>query len=59
MLVYAATRQQFTRDVFSNQIEGVILQAFKRRLGISTSASEVRSWRNSMQYINNVHRGRR
>lgn len=54
MLVYAATRQQFTRDVFSNQIESVILEAFKRRLGISTSASEVRSWRNSMQYINNV-----
>lgn len=54
MLVYAATRQQFTRDVFSNQIESVILEAFKRRLGISTSAREVRSWRNSMQYINNV-----
>jgi uncharacterized protein len=54
MLVYAETREQFTKDVFSNRIENVILEAFRLRLGISTSESEIRSWRNSMQYVNNV-----
>ena len=54
MLVYAETREQFTNDVFSNRIENVILEAFRLRLGISTSESEIRSWRNSMQYVNNV-----
>lgn len=54
MLVYAETREQFTRDVLSNRIENVILEAFRLRLGISTSQSEINSWRNSMQYVNNV-----
>jgi uncharacterized protein len=54
MLVYTATRKQFTKDVLSNRIADVILEAFELRLGISTSESEIRSWRNSMLYMNNV-----
>lgn len=54
MIVYSATRQAFTDDVLSNRIERSILEAFRYRLGHSTSRSEIESWRNSMQYINNV-----
>ena len=54
MLVYSATRAEFTRDVFSNQIEQKILDAFALRLGYRTSKSEIESWKNSMQYMNNA-----
>lgn len=54
MIVYSETRDQFTRDVFSNRIEEKILDAFQRRLGRGASTAEVASWKNSMQYMNNV-----
>lgn len=54
MIVYSETRDQFTRDVFSNRIEDKILAAFQSRLGYRTSAAEIESWKNSMQYMNNV-----
>ena len=54
MIVYSETREQFTRDVFSNRIEDRILAAVESRLGHGTSAAELRSWKNSMQYMNNV-----
>lgn len=54
MIVYSATRAEFTADVFSNQIEKKILDAFTLRLGRRTSKSEIASWKNSMQYMNNV-----
>lgn len=54
MIVYSATRSEFTKDVFSNQIEKKILSALKLKAGMSTSKSEIESWKNSMQYMNNV-----
>jgi len=54
VLVYEATRGEFTNDVFSNAIEGRILSAFQQRLGHSTGRSEVDSWKNSMVYMNNA-----
>lgn len=54
MIVYSATRAEFTSDVFSNQIERKILDAFRLKLGRSTGKSEIESWKNSMQYMNNV-----
>ncbi|MBN1238915.1 MAG: hypothetical protein JXB36_10460 [Gammaproteobacteria bacterium] len=54
VIVYSATRGQFTEDVFSNVIESRILAAFECRLGQSTSKREIESWKNSMQYMNNV-----
>ncbi len=50
MIVYSATRAEFTGDVFSSQIEQKILDALKHRVG----RSMVASWRNSLQYMNNV-----
>lgn len=54
MIVYEALRSEFTEDVFSNVIEGRILSAFERRVGHSTSKSEIESWKNSMVYMNNA-----
>ena len=50
MIVYSASRAEFTDDVLSNRI----LDAFALRLGRRTSRAEVAAWRNSMQYMNNV-----
>lgn len=54
MIVYSATTEEFSDDVLSNRIEEKILKAFQVQLGHGTGSSEVRSWRNSMQYMNNV-----
>ncbi|MEX2488009.1 MAG: AAA family ATPase, partial [Pseudomonadales bacterium] len=54
MIVYSATRKEFSDDVFSNQIAEKIHLAFKGRLHHATSRNEVESWKNSMQYMNNV-----
>ena len=54
MIIYSASRSEFTQDVFSNQIEKKILAALKLKAGMSTGKSETESWKNSMQYMNNV-----
>lgn len=54
MIVYSATRGEFTADVYANSIEAKVLAAFNDRLGQSTSRREVESWKNSMQYVNNA-----
>ncbi len=54
MIVYSATRREFSRDVLLNCIEQQILDAFSSKLGHSTSNSEIQSWKNSLQYMNNV-----
>ncbi|HEX7034894.1 MAG TPA: DUF2075 domain-containing protein [Pseudomonadales bacterium] len=54
MIVYEATRGEFTDDVLSNAIETRILSAFQRRLGHSTSRAEVEAWKHSMVYMNNA-----
>ena len=43
MIVYSATRSEFTNDVYSNVIETKILEAFRLRLGHSTSRNEIES----------------
>jgi uncharacterized protein len=54
VIVYEATRGEFTDDVHSNAIEERILDSFRRRLGHSTGVAEVQAWRNSMGYMNNA-----
>ncbi|HEX5043775.1 MAG TPA: DNA/RNA helicase domain-containing protein [Candidatus Polarisedimenticolaceae bacterium] len=54
MIVYAATRGQFSEDVFSNQIETRIRDAFATRVRRSIPSNEVDAWKNSMQYMNNI-----
>ena len=57
MIVYEATRGEFTDDVLGNAIEARILSAFQRRLGHSTSRAEIEAWKHSMVYMNNALMG--
>jgi DUF2075 family protein len=54
MIIYKNTKQSFIDDVISNNIENVIHDFFKTKLGQSTTIGEINSWKNSMQYMNNV-----
>jgi len=56
MIVYQSTKSDFTNDVFEDKIELKILDFFKANLKRSTAANEVRSWRDSMQYMERVLR---
>lgn len=54
MIIYSATKKQFTNDVLQNEIEKKILTSFVREMGHATGKSEIASWRNSMMYMNNI-----
>jgi DUF2075 family protein len=54
MIVYHSTKEAFIEDVFLNNIENIILKAFKDKLNQSTSKNEVASWKSSLMYMNNV-----
>ena len=52
MIVYSKKKADFTRDICTNNIEDVILNAFKRS-GRSIGKSEVKSW-GSLYYMHRV-----
>lgn len=54
MIVYQAPKSQFSRDIFTNNIDNIILNFFETRLNKSTSKNEVRSWRESLSYMDRV-----
>lgn len=54
MIIYSATKQEFSRDVIANDIADKILDKFKRKLGRTTTKQEIASWKNSMVYMNNI-----
>ncbi|MBF4487739.1 DUF2075 domain-containing protein [Flavobacterium sp. CSZ] len=54
MIIYQNSKESFCNDVISNNIENVIHDFFKLKLGQTTSKTEISSWRNSMMYMNNV-----
>ncbi|HUV50581.1 MAG TPA: DNA/RNA helicase domain-containing protein [Anaerolineae bacterium] len=54
MIVYSSTKSEFRQDVRDNRIEQLILEAYQRNLGHSTSKSEINSWKNSMMYMSNI-----
>ena len=54
MIIYKATKKQFVDDVFNDVIADNIDHAFYEHLGRHTSPNEVRSWKNSMQYMYRV-----
>ncbi|MDV7697918.1 DUF2075 domain-containing protein [Chryseobacterium soli] len=54
MIVYQNTKKRFFDDVISNNIEHIILDFFKKKIGQGTTEREITSWKNSMQYMNNV-----
>lgn len=54
MIVYSEEKHRFEEDVRTNLIAGRILSAFEGKTGHSVAEAEIRSWRNSMQYMRNV-----
>ena len=54
MIVYQATKLQFCEDVLADRIEQRVLHFFRKNLNKSTSASEIRSWKNSLSYMDKV-----
>jgi len=53
MIIYHDTKANFSNDVIANNIENKILDYYKAAIG-GTTASEINSWKNSMQYMHNV-----
>ncbi len=56
MIVYQATKQQFLEDVFSNEIETIILSNVKQKLNKGVAPNEIRSWANSLAYMDRIMR---
>lgn len=54
MIVYQATKADFSEDVLNDHIETKIHGFFQQNLNRKTSGSEVNSWKNSMQYMDRV-----
>jgi hypothetical protein len=46
MIVYQATKQDFSTHVLSGEIEQVILRRFQEKLQRTTSPKEIEAWRN-------------
>tara|TARA_R110002072_G_scaffold5527_12_gene35481 strand:+ start:18720 stop:21113 length:2394 start_codon:yes stop_codon:yes gene_type:complete len=57
MIVYSATTAQFLTDTATNVIHQRIIDELKRRTGKRVGASEITSWRNSMQFMASVVSG--
>lgn len=56
MIVYQASKAEFSNDVLDDRIDSKIYEFFRRQLNRSTSSKEIASWRNSMQYMDRVLR---
>ncbi len=54
MIVYQATKAEFSDDVLADAIETKIHEFFKKHLNKSTSQQEIVSWKNSLQYMDRV-----
>jgi len=54
MIVYQATKGEFSDDVLSDTIELKIHESFRKQLNKGTSKQEIASWKNSLQYMDRV-----
>lgn len=48
MIIYQSTKSEFITAAFTRDIEAVILDAYKSRMGHGVSSQEVRSWKESL-----------
>ena len=56
MIVYSANKEQFLNDVFTNDIENIVLKNVKLRLNKGVGASEIKSWASSLVYMDRIMR---
>lgn len=54
MIVYLATKSEFRSDIDSNRIDEKVHAEFTRKLGKSVSEAELKSWRNSLPFMDRV-----
>lgn len=54
MIAYQASKAGFLNDVFTRDIEEVVLAAFRARTGRSVARAEVRSWKESLLAVAKV-----
>lgn len=54
MLVYIEDKKTFNEDVLENNIEDKILSLMKQKLGMRVSPAEIRSWKNSLPFMDRV-----
>ena len=54
MIVYQSDKSGFQRDVSSGDIDTIILEQFRRRVGHGVGESEVRSWHQSLTHMSIV-----
>lgn len=57
MIIYNETTTKFIEHVMEQRIEDVLLKRVKEKMGQSVSASEIRSWTNSLPQMAKVLRG--
>jgi len=56
MIVYNASKVQFLDDVFTNDIEHIVLDNVRRKLNRGTGIAEIRSWAASLVYMDRIMR---
>ncbi|WCT11016.1 DUF2075 domain-containing protein [Mucilaginibacter jinjuensis] len=56
MIVYQNSKKQFLDDVFSNDIENIIHDFYRKKLQKRSQKNEIRSWRESMHYMDRILR---
>lgn len=54
MIIYQALKKQFLDDVFRNDIEKVVFDAYWRKTGRKVAREEVRAWASSLVYMGKV-----
>jgi uncharacterized protein len=54
MIVYRKTKEDFSNDVLTNDIEGIIIKHIKDSSGHDVAASEVSAFKNSLGYMDRV-----
>jgi hypothetical protein len=54
MIVYSATKKCFREDVFTNNIDQIILNFFKIKTERLVGMAEINSWKNSLQYMDRL-----
>lgn len=54
MIVYEATKKEFCQAVFDQTIVDEIYAMFQEKLGRKTSEAEIRSWENSMEFMDKI-----
>jgi len=54
MIVYQKNKEEFSNDVLTNDIDGIITRAIKTITGKAIAASEVNAYRQSLHYMDTV-----